>query len=313
MSKVPQRATILAQIDLLHPSQSGSRRPITGAARACKTVPVPAAPEDSRLVSFDDEPPLGTFRTGDAELGPISPELALVDPVLAENARQLLPDPRERLKPRPRPAAPTSAPLPATGQAEKSAPRAASRQRRWRRTVLLAGLVLAFGAVFSGFLAEWPASPGPTLEVRSGAPTARHSEEAKPSVQKPALSAGRTPVRTPKAKDKRRPRSSTTAQQDGRPVSRVTWAANVLGVAAQVDRPGVTLVWHRPADSGHVVVLRSLAARTRGDVVYRGRASSYRDASPRPCTAYRYTIVNYDRNGRRSTGVPTSVVTGGCT
>ncbi len=34
----------------------------------------------------------------------------------------------------------------------------------------------------------------------SGAPTARHSEGAKPSVQKPALSAGRTPVRPPKAK-----------------------------------------------------------------------------------------------------------------
>jgi hypothetical protein len=62
-----------------------------------------------------------------------------------------------------------------------------------------------------------------------------------------------------------------------------------------------------------VVVLRSLAAHVRNSVVYRGRASSYRDASPRPCTAYRYTIVNYDQGGHRSTGVPTSVVTDGCT
>ena len=62
-----------------------------------------------------------------------------------------------------------------------------------------------------------------------------------------------------------------------------------------------------------MVVLRSLAARTRSVVVYEGRASNYRDTSPRPCTAYRYTIVNYDRNGHRSTGVPTSVVTDGCT
>jgi hypothetical protein len=48
-------------------------------------------------------------------------------------------------------------------------------------------------------------------------------------------------------------------------------------------------------------------------VVFRGGATSFRDISPRPCTAYRYTIVNYDRRGHRSTGVPTSVVTGGCT
>ena len=75
----------------------------------------------------------------------------------------------------------------------------------------------------------------------------------------------------------------------------------------------MTLVWQRPTGSVQVVVLRSLAVHARNSVVYRGRASRYRDASPRPCTAYRYTIVNYDRNGRRSTGVPTSVVTGGCT
>jgi hypothetical protein len=89
------------------------------------------------------------------------------------------------------------------------------------------------------------------------------------------------------------------------------WAANVLGVAAQVAGSGVKLVWHRPANSGQVVVLRS-----RGDhsaVVFRGRAASFHDVSPRACTVYRYTIVNYDRRGHRSTGVPTSVVTSGCT
>jgi hypothetical protein len=73
----------------------------------------------------------------------------------------------------------------------------------------------------------------------------------------------------------------------------------------------VTIVWKRPADSGHVVVLRALGAR-RGVVVFRGRAARYRDASTRPCKAYRYTIVNFDRRGHRSTGVPTSIVTRGC-
>jgi len=75
----------------------------------------------------------------------------------------------------------------------------------------------------------------------------------------------------------------------------------------------VKLVWQPPADSSHVVVLRTLGNRGRSIAVFRGRATSYDDVSPRPCTPYRYTIVNYDRHGHRSTGVPTSVVTEGCT
>jgi len=87
-------------------------------------------------------------------------------------------------------------------------------------------------------------------------------------------------------------------------------AANVLGVAAQVAGRGVKLVWQRPADSGRVVILRTRGKRSK--IVFRGRAASYRDVSPRPCTSYRYTIVNYDRRGRPSTGIPTSVFTEGC-
>jgi hypothetical protein len=75
----------------------------------------------------------------------------------------------------------------------------------------------------------------------------------------------------------------------------------------------VKLVWHRPADSGRVVVLRALGDHERSTIVFRGRATRFRDVSPRPCTSYRYTIVNYDRRGHPSTGVPTSVVTEGCT
>jgi hypothetical protein len=48
-------------------------------------------------------------------------------------------------------------------------------------------------------------------------------------------------------------------------------------------------------------------------MMFRGRATRYRDRSARPCTIYRYTIVNYDRRGHRSTGVPSSVLTDGCT
>lgn len=256
-----------------------------------------AGPDDSRRAQLEDEPRLGPVPSGGTELGPLSPELALVDPVLAERARRLLPDPRERPRPVLRPVAAASAALPTTAQPEKTAPETPPRQRRWRRTLLLAGVVLAIGAASGGFLAgKRGTSPGATLGIRSGVSTGAPSAGAQQP--KPPSSADKAP-RPRDVKDERR--------------SPVTWAANVLGVAAQVARPGVMLVWQRPADSDRVVVLRSVAARTRSVVVYKGRASSYRDSSPQPCTAYRYTIVNYDRNGHRSTGVPTSVVTDGCT
>lgn len=76
-----------------------------------------------------------------------------------------------------------------------------------------------------------------------------------------------------------------------------------------MSRHGVTLRWQAPADSARVVVLRKWSTRPGSAVVYRGRAALFRDPSLRRCTGYRYTIVNYDRHGHRSTGVPTSVVT----
>jgi hypothetical protein len=84
-------------------------------------------------------------------------------------------------------------------------------------------------------------------------------------------------------------------------------------VTAGVNGSGVKLAWQPPDDSDHVVVFRTLGARERNVVVFRGDATSYRDVSARPCSAYRYTIVNYDLHGHRSTGVPTTVVTQGCT
>jgi hypothetical protein len=87
----------------------------------------------------------------------------------------------------------------------------------------------------------------------------------------------------------------------------------VLGVTTAVSTRGVRLGWQRPADSDHVAVIRTRGARRSNVIVFRGRGTSYRDVSAHSCTTYRYTIVNYDVRGHRSTGVPTSVVTQGCT
>ena len=147
------------------------------------------------------EPRLGAIRAGGAELGPISPELALVDPALAETARQLLPDPRERSTSRPRPVA-ASTPLRVVEQPEQTARPARPRRRGWRRTVLLAGLVLVFGAVAGGFFAERPAvSPETTLEIRSGAPTETRSDREKQPAQKSASSSAGAPLQLPKVGD----------------------------------------------------------------------------------------------------------------
>jgi len=251
------------------------------------------------------------------DLGPISPELVLVDPALAERVRRLLPDPTESLEPR-APAAIESRPsVPAPVRPEVAPMPVPRRRRRWARTVVLAVVVFAAGAASGGFLPDRHSAPSDVvLEVQSAGPAGTQGEESGPPQRPPAAkrsaqrhsAAKRSPQRPSAAK--RSPQRPPRA----RPVPpHRTWAANVLGVAAQVGSPGVKLVWQRPTVSGHVVVLRARGNQGRGTVVFGGRVASFRDLSPRPCTAYRYTIVNYDRHGHRSTGVPTSVVTAGCT
>ena len=156
---------------LAHLRAGLERRSLAGRA-ACKTVPMPAGPDDSRLARFDAEPRLGAIHAGGRR--------ARSDQSGAGTGRPGARRDRAAATPR----SPRTSPRPVRGRwrrarlcgwsssLSRAAPPARPRRRRWRRTVLLAGLVLVFGAVAGGFFAERPAaSPETTLEIRSGAPT----------------------------------------------------------------------------------------------------------------------------------------------
>ena len=308
----PSRA--IGVISVPNCSQRASCSCESSARRTCKTVPMTSGPHVIRGSRLEPQPS-GATHDDSQDLGPITPELALVDPVLAERARTLLPEPREETRRR-RPPAPAAQRGGAVRSQPVSAPGPRSGPSRWRRTVVLAALVFAAGAVFGGLLETNPSgSPQVPLEVEAGAPPTttpadrqgltrrkRSSGASESSAHRPLSQRGRTDAATGKHRQQRQARGA-------RPI----WSANVLGVTAAVDSDGVRLVWQRPSRFDRVVVFRTPGKHDRGGIVYRGRATSYRDRSARPCTAYRYLIVNYDQAGHRSTGVPTSVVTEGCT
>jgi hypothetical protein len=232
------------------------------------------------------EPRLGAS-TGEPDLGPISPELALVDPELARRARELLPKPQERPRARrPRPEAPVTEVEP---QPE------VRRRRRWPQTIALAIVIFVAGAASGTLLGnDQNGSPGTTLEVRAVGPATTQTTVKRPALRPPKIQHAKTVASVPPQRRRH---------------ARIDWSANVLGVEARVGRNGVVLLWLSPADSARVVVLRRREGGSGATVVFRGRAARFHDSSARPCTAYLYTIVNYDQHGHRSTGVPTSVVT----
>ena len=276
-------------------SRSGAERTSLARRKACNTVAMDAGPDAFQRATAVTEPPLGASPARNAGLGPISPELALVDPELARRSRELLPEPHERPKvPQPRAAAPAGAPPAVAPELE------IERRRRWLPMVVLAAVIFGAGAASGTFLGNnGTRSSGTPLEVPAVATT----------TQPPQAEPKHGALRPPKV-SRARPRARTaSAPFQRRRHARVAWASNVLGVSAFVGRVGVVLAWRRPSDSARVVIRRAREGRRVSVVVHSGQATRYRDPSAHPCTRYRYTIVNYDRQGHRSTGVPTSVVT----
>jgi hypothetical protein len=284
------------------PENPDLRRPEEDAA--CKTVAMSAAPDELQTSTYPAER-LGAIPGGAADLGPISPELALIDTDLARRARELLPEPGEfwRARATPPPAPPVEEPVAAPPPARAIEP---PRGRRWARTLVFAAVVFAAGAASGATVAPERTVPfGTALGFRAAAPAT-----LSPPAQHPLdMRTTRRPRKV--ARVATRPGRKSAAGVH-RHQARAVWASNVLGVVTRISRGHVVLLWGRRQSSGRVVVLR---ARNRGPsrVVYRGRGTRFEDSSIHACTTYRYTLVRYDRRGRRSTGVSSSVVTPGCT
>ena len=234
-------------------------------------------------------------------LGPISPELALVDPVLARAGAEAAARRRR---------AAYAHRCPCTRAAEPPAPPAiAAPGGAWPRTVALRDASSSPSArpreAFlgnRGHRARQPASRGSQRRTRRRVRARWHARSA---------AAAEATVSTTKAAHEAAGRgSAAVTAAPRRRHAQVAWAANVLGVdgegrpvrrhARLAARPPTPATWSCCEALGESSTASSSSAAGR-------RASAIRLSAP--CTGYRYTIVNYDRRGHRSTGVPTSVVT----
>jgi hypothetical protein len=307
--KSPAKSTFFRGLMSCASASGTSGRPIAG-DHSCNTVWVGARREDAPDSSTASREPLGAPPAGYGKLGPVSPELALVDHVLAERLRMLLPEPHERPRPVRRMAEAPRPRVPPPRRAEMAPSRVVRRRSRWRRTIALALLIFTGGAASGGLLGRGPeVSPPTPLQAQANLSTMPAATDSERSGAETTSDGGSTAPRL----ERSGPRSSTWAStRERRRAAAATWAANVLGVTVGIDGRGVRLVWDRPTESNHVVVIRKLVSHRHSVVVFRGQATSFRDVSASPCTAYRYVIINYDGRGQPSTGVRTSIVTQGC-
>ena len=261
-------------------SRSGAERTSLARRKACNTVAMDAGPDAFQRATAVTEPPLGASPARNAGLGPISPELALVDPELARRSRELLPEPHERPKvPQPRAAAPAGAPPAVAPELE----------------IRTAKAMASDGCACSGDLRGWCSlrdllgnngtrSSVTPLEVAAVATT----------TQPPQAEPKHGALRPPKV-SRARPRARTaSAPFQRRRHARVAWASNVLGVSAFVGR-----VWRRArvAPAERFGACRD-AARPRGPTCERRRPQRQGYEVPRCLASPLHPLPLHDRQLR---------------
>jgi hypothetical protein len=230
------------------------------------------------------------------DLGPISPELALVDPVLAAAARELLPLPGE-FRPRSsdepvlreRTAAPVDPPVvPAAEPAPAAVEPAPPRRRRGRRTAKAMVLAVAAAAVFVlGYVVgDRTSSSSSDTELAAGTDALSEASRASATdvhgpLRRPAASASPT-TRTlaPTTATAAPPKTTTHASKPpASPPPRRTTTAPKRTTTTTTTKPAHTVTKPKPpADSGFVPARTWTWAPVAGATAYRVTFS--RGASP---------------------------------
>jgi hypothetical protein len=217
---------------------------------------------------------------------PISPELVLVSPALAERARAELPPVVLYEPARLRKVVSEARP-----QRHSPAPVRSARARLWRYAAAAAAVLIA--GVAAGSYATTNRRPAGTSEPRSALAIPRHPDAgSRTALSRIQLGA---------------PRRVTTPSVAGRSLIPATHlpVPTVLGVMTTAGDGFVRLQWQRPRGVARVAVFRIDGRRRLRR--YEGRRNSFLDRSVRNGSTYRYVLLSYDRAGRSSSGVITVI------
>jgi hypothetical protein len=183
---------------------------------------------------------------------PISPELALVDPELAERAREWLPEPAQPPPRAPEQPAPSPAPV---------------RTRRRRVRFAFAAALAALAGVAAGAVLRQADEPGPVLAPLSvrAAGSAAPQPEPTTTAAEPAPAPATTPTVPPTITAARQPAATTPATTTAPRAPRAAATATTpTGPAPGTFQPARTFAWPPAPNAAYYRVV----FRRGGEVEY---------------------------------------------